>query len=84
MQSAVSSQRRFLTFSKFALLAFLFAAFVAPGWADTVLNGTETTLAGYCVVNSDITFDHTITLTGDVILELAENATMTVNTTETG
>ena len=46
----------------------------------TVLTGSETSLgAGWYVATSTITFDHTITLNGNVNLILADGATMTVN-----
>ena len=46
----------------------------------TILTGNETSLeAGWYVAASPITFDHTITLNGNVNLILADDATMTVN-----
>lgn len=53
----------------------------------TALTGNETTLAeGWYVVNSSITFDHTITLgtNADVRIILADGATMTINAQDKG
>ena len=53
----------------------------------TVLTGNETTLAeGWYVVNSSITFDHTIILVtnADVRIILADGATMTINAQDKG
>ncbi|MBO7616507.1 MAG: carbohydrate-binding domain-containing protein, partial [Bacteroidales bacterium] len=46
----------------------------------TVLTGDETTLdAGWYVADSDLAYDHTLTLNGDVTLILCDGKTMTVN-----
>ena len=48
----------------------------------TVLTGSETSLgAGWYVVNNNISYTGTITLTGDVNIILGDGKTMTVNTT---
>ena len=57
----------------------------ADGSTDTheaiPLDGSETTLsAGWYVVNSDITYDHNITIGGDVTIILANGKTMNVGT----
>ena len=50
----------------------------------TPLDGTETSLAaGTYAVVSDITYDHTLTLTGDVTLILKDGCTMNVGTENT-
>ena len=47
----------------------------------TVLTGNETTLeAGWYVADSDLAYDHTLTLNGDVTLILCNDKTMTVTT----
>ncbi len=51
----------------------------------TVLGGSETSLAaGTYLVNSNITYTSTITLTGDVTIILGDGKTMTVNTSGIG
>ncbi|MCR5645360.1 MAG: T9SS type A sorting domain-containing protein [Bacteroidales bacterium] len=74
--------------------AFTFTATNNLGTADvtltvtvtaTTLTGNETSLAaGVYMVNSDITYNSTITLTGDVILILSEGKTMTINSSSHG
>ena len=47
------------------------------------LTGSETSLAaGTYLVASDINFDHTVTLTGDVTLILADNCNMTIGSSD--
>lgn len=58
-------------------------AYLAGGeTAESPVAITDNTIlglrGGYYAVNSDITFDHTITLLGDVTLTIAEGATMSV------
>ena len=53
-----------------------FAEYVNEELTD---NTTTTLSVGTYTVNSDITFDHTITLEGEVTLNIAEGATMTIN-----
>ena len=49
----------------------------------TILTGTESTLAaGWYLVNSDISYTSTITLTGDVHLILCDNHTMNIGSVE--
>ena len=51
--------------------------------AVDITDDTVTKLSGgYYTISSDITFDHTITLSGNTVLTLASGKTMTINTSE--
>ena len=48
----------------------------------TILTGNETYMSGWCVVNSNISYDHGITLLGELKLILADGCTMSIGSAD--
>ena len=67
------------------MIVSLFGMLPVGAFAAGALTGNETVLeAGVYRVDADVTFDHNVSMNGDVELILGDGATMTIKTIFTG